>query len=99
MIVAALCISGCGYHFASSGDALPPSAQTIYVARFGNATRLTGINDELMRYIKDEIAMHRRLKLVDSPDEADLQLSGDRQARYSGAHQLQHGVRADHLPQ
>ena len=76
MIVAALCISGCGYHFASSGDALPPSAQTIYVGRFGNATRLTGINDELMRYIKDEIAMHRRLKLVDSPDEADLQLSG-----------------------
>jgi hypothetical protein len=75
-IAAALCISGCGYHFASSGDALPPSAQTIYVARFGNNTRLTGVNDELMRYIKDEIAMHRRLTLVDSPDQADLQLSG-----------------------
>ncbi len=76
MIVAALCISGCGYHFAASGDALPQGAQTIYVARFGNETRLTGINDELMRYIKDEIAMHRRLKVVDSPDAADLQLSG-----------------------
>ncbi len=76
MLVAALCISGCGYHFAASGDALPQGAQTIYVARFGNATRLTGINDELMRYIKDEIAMHRRLKVVDSPDAADLQLSG-----------------------
>jgi Lipopolysaccharide-assembly len=75
-IVAALCISGCGYHFAASGDALPQGAQTIYVARFGNATRLTGINDELMRYIKDEIALHRRLKVVDSPDAADLELSG-----------------------
>ncbi|MGB8411253.1 MAG: hypothetical protein WCE23_00350 [Candidatus Binatus sp.] len=75
-IVAVLCISGCGYHFASSGDALPPSAQTIYVARFGNATRVTGLNEELMRYIKDEIAMHRRLTVVDSPDQADLQLSG-----------------------
>jgi Lipopolysaccharide-assembly len=75
-IAAGLLISGCGYHFASSGDALPPSAQTIYVARFGNNTRVTGINDELARYIKDEIAVHRRLKVVDSPDAADLELSG-----------------------
>ena len=77
MIVAALCISGCGYHFAASGDVLPAGARTIYVKRFGNATRITGINDELMRYIKDEIALHHRLKVVDSPDLADLQLSGD----------------------
>ena len=76
VIVAVLCISGCGYHFAASGDALPQGAQTIYVARFGNVTRLTGINDELRRYIQDEIAMHRRLTVVDSPDAADLQLSG-----------------------
>jgi len=76
-IAAGLSLSACGYHFASSGDALPQGAQTIYVSRFGNATRVTGINDELMRYIKDEIAMHRRLKVVDSPDAADLQLSGE----------------------
>lgn len=76
MIVAGLCISGCGYHFAASGDVLPQGAQTIYVKRFGNLTRVTGINDELMRYIKDEIASHRRLKVVDSPNAADLQLSG-----------------------
>ncbi len=76
MIVAGLCISGCGYHFAASGDVLPQGAQTIYVKRFGNLTRITGINDELMRYLKDEIALHRRLKVVDSPDAADLELSG-----------------------
>jgi hypothetical protein len=76
VIVASLLFSGCGYHFASSGDALPPSAQTIYVSRFGNNTRVTGVNDEVMRYIKDEIALHRRLKLVDNPETADLQLSG-----------------------
>ncbi len=75
-IVAGLCISGCGYYFAASGDALPPDARTIYVARFGNGTRLTGVNDELMRYIKDEIAMHDRLKVEDSPGAADLKLSG-----------------------
>ncbi len=76
MIVAGLCISGCGYHFAASGDVLPRGAQTIYVKRFGNLTRITGVNDELMRYLKDEIALHRRLTVVDSPDAADLQLSG-----------------------
>jgi Lipopolysaccharide-assembly len=76
-IVAGLLFSGCGYHFASSGDALPPGAKTVYVSRFSNDTRITGVNDELMRYIKDEIAMHRRLKVVDSPDTADLELSGE----------------------
>jgi hypothetical protein len=75
-IAVALLLSGCGYHFASSGDALPPDAKTIYVLRFTNNTRITGINDELMRYIKDQIALHRRLTLVDSPDLADLELSG-----------------------
>ena len=77
MLAASLLVSGCGYHFASSGDALPQSAQTIYVSRFGNQTRITGINDELMRYIKDEIALHRRLKVVDSPEVADLEMSGE----------------------
>ncbi len=77
VIGAGLLLSGCGYQFAASGDMLPASAQTIYVERFGNQTRVTGINDELMRYIKDEIALHRRLKVVDSPDAADLELSGE----------------------
>ncbi len=76
-IAAGLFISGCGYHFAASGDELPQDARTIYVARFGNTTRVTGLNDDLMRYIKDEIALHKRLTVVDSPDAADLQLSGD----------------------
>ena len=95
VIVAALLISGCGYHFAASGDMLPASAQTIYVARFGNQTRVTGINDELMRYIKDEIDLHRRLKVVDSPDAADLELSGEVRFATADADQLQLGARTD----
>ncbi len=70
-------LSGCGYHFAGSGDALPSAAQTIYVEQFNNRTRFTGLNDEFSRYVKDEIALHRRLKVVDSPSDADLELSGD----------------------
>ena len=74
---AMLAIAGCGYHFAASGSNLPSGAQTIYVARFTNRTRSTGINDVFMRYLKDEIALHHRLQLVDSPSEADLELSGE----------------------
>jgi Lipopolysaccharide-assembly len=77
IVVAGLFLSGCGYHFAASGDALPQGADTIYISRFTNSTRVTGVNDELMRYIKDEIAIHRRLKVVDSAAGADLELSGD----------------------
>jgi hypothetical protein len=76
-VLALASISGCGYHFASSGDALPAAADSIYIARFENHTRTTGLNDELDRYIKDEIAMHKRLKVVDNPATADLELTGD----------------------
>jgi outer membrane lipopolysaccharide assembly protein LptE/RlpB len=73
----ALTMSGCGYHFAAEGSALPATAKTIYVEKFVNRTRLTGINDQLMRYIEDEIANHKRLELVDSRQQADLVLSGE----------------------
>jgi Lipopolysaccharide-assembly len=73
----AIALSGCGYHFAAEGSGLPPQAKTIFVEKFGNRTRHTGINDEFMRYVEDEIANHKRLELVDSPAGADLVLSGN----------------------
>jgi len=75
-LLTVLLTAGCGYHFASSGSGLPAQARTLYVERFGNHTRQTGVNDEFMRYLKDEIADHKRLELVESPSEADLILSG-----------------------
>ncbi len=69
--------AGCGYHFAAEGSGLPPQAKTIYVERFGNRTRMTGINDVFMRYLEDEISIHKRLQIVDSESQADLMLSGD----------------------
>jgi hypothetical protein len=76
IFAAVLLVSGCGYHFGASGTNLPPSAQTIYIARFTNNTRQTGVNDEFMVYLKDEVARHKRLTIVDSPTDADLLLSG-----------------------
>jgi hypothetical protein len=74
--ILAVLLQGCGYHFASSGEALPGTAKTIYVDKFGNKTRFTGLNDQFMRYMKDEIALHDRLQVVDSPSQADLVLTG-----------------------
>jgi outer membrane lipopolysaccharide assembly protein LptE/RlpB len=76
MLGALLMLAGCGYHFASEGSGLPQDAKTIYVARFSNNSRFTGVNDEFMRYLKDQIAEHKRLQLVDEPKQADLVLSG-----------------------
>jgi hypothetical protein len=74
-MLAAAFAAGCGYTF-SSADSLPPSAHTIYVAHFENTSNVTGIQDVFMRYMKDEIAKHARLQLVDNPADADVELSG-----------------------
>jgi hypothetical protein len=75
-MLCAILLAGCGYQFASGGSGLPQDAKTIYVSRFSNTSRFTGYNDEFMRYVKDEIAEHKRLQLVDQPSQADLVLSG-----------------------
>lgn len=77
LLLGLLVCAGCGYHFAAQGDTLPASAKTIYVAGFTNQTRFTGVNDQFTLAVKDEIAHHDRLKLVDAPAEADLLLAGE----------------------
>jgi hypothetical protein len=73
----AAAITGCGYHFGAEGSGLPPTAKTIYVERFTNRSRYNGLQDQFDRYLKDEIAQHKRLQLVDDKAEADLVLSGE----------------------
>lgn len=75
--VLAIVAGGCGYHLAASGSGLPAQAKTIYVEKFTNRSSYTGLNDEFMRYLKDEIADHKRLEVVDSPADADLVLNGE----------------------
>lgn len=76
-IFACIACAGCGYGFAASGANLPKDAKTIYIPRFTNMTRETGINDTFMRYLDDEVASHDRLRIVDSAADADLELSGE----------------------
>lgn len=73
--VAFSCAS-CALHFADNGGGLPAADKTIYVERFSNVTRVSGINDQFMRYIVDEIDSRGRLTVVDSRAQADLLLTG-----------------------
>jgi hypothetical protein len=76
-LVAIPAMAGCGYHFAAEGSSLPPQARTIYVEKFINHSRYTGMDDQFIRCMKDEIAQHKRLALVDDRSQADLLLSGE----------------------
>jgi len=76
-IALVVAIAGCGYHFGAEGSGLPPQAKTIYVERFANRSRYTAMEDQFDRYMKDEIAQHKRLELVDDRSQADLVLSGE----------------------
>ncbi|HKV56011.1 MAG TPA: LptE family protein [Candidatus Binataceae bacterium] len=73
----AVVVVGCGYHFGAEGTGLPTQDKTIYVEKFRNRSRFTGIDDQFARYMKDEIANHKRLELVDDPSGADLVLNGE----------------------
>lgn len=70
-------LAGCGYHFGAEGSGLPAQAKTIYVERFTNRSRYNGLDAQFDRYLKDEIAQHKRLQLVDDRGQADLVLSGE----------------------
>jgi hypothetical protein len=83
LLLIGLAAAGCGYHFAAEGSGLPPAAKTIFVEKFSNHTRVTGINDEFMRYLKDAIDDRKRLQIVDRASDADLILSG--QIAYTNA--------------
>src|SRR5260370_36604273 len=76
MLSALLMLAGCGYHFASAGSGLPQDAKTIYVSRFRNASRFTGFNEPVRRYITEQIPEPNALQRVYQPAHADHLLHG-----------------------
>jgi hypothetical protein len=75
LIVVALGLGGCGYHFAGSGVGLPPTAHTVSVAVFGNHTREHGLEVSLRRAIEEEFRRRGALDVVADPN-GDLIVSG-----------------------
>jgi len=57
---------GCGYHFAGTGNRLPPEIKTMSFGTLQNATREVGIDKQLREALEDEVSSHGRLEVVSS---------------------------------
>jgi hypothetical protein len=71
----ALLATGCGYHLAGSGSAVPAGARTVSIAVFANNTREPGLEIALRRAIEEEFRMRGPLEVVPDP-QGDLVVSG-----------------------
>jgi outer membrane lipopolysaccharide assembly protein LptE/RlpB len=67
--------TGCGYHFAGTGNRLPPEIHTITLGPIQNMTREVGIEKALLEALEDEVASHGRLVPVTTRD-GDAELTG-----------------------
>jgi outer membrane lipopolysaccharide assembly protein LptE/RlpB len=68
--------TGCGYHFAGTGNRLPPEIHTISLGPIQNMTREVGIEKTLLESLEDEVASHGRLEAVAAGAPADASLTG-----------------------
>lgn len=75
-IVLAAGSSACGYHLVGTTSFLPEDIEDLYVESFENRTRWVDMNQRLMEAMTLEWVRRGRLRLVDSPTEADVVLSG-----------------------
>lgn len=76
LLFAAGILSSCGYHIASTADALPKSVHTIAVPAFGNVTTQYHIADLLAGAVTREFIARTRYRVVANPSEGDAILYG-----------------------
>jgi len=69
-------LSACGYHLVGTTSFLPEDIETLYVENFKNETKWVDMDQRLMEAMTLEWVRRRRLRLVDTPGEADVILSG-----------------------
>ncbi len=69
-------VAGCGYHLVGTLSTLPEDVSTIWVNRFQNQTAWVDIDQRLDEALSLEWVRRRRLSLVDTRTNADLELAG-----------------------
>ena len=67
---------GCGYQFVGESSLLPKDARSIYVEPFINRSRDVGLDKELTTAMRGEFYRRGELRVVDTPEQADVILSG-----------------------
>jgi hypothetical protein len=73
--LAALLLSGCGYHVAGRGDLVPKNVKTIAVPAFQNVTTRYQLARLLPEDIAREFLKRTRYTVVSDPEEADAVLT------------------------
>ena len=69
-------LGGCGYQWVGQSSLLPKDAQTVYVEPFVNRSRDVGMEKELTSALRGEFYRRGQLRVVDTPEQADIILSG-----------------------
>jgi outer membrane lipopolysaccharide assembly protein LptE/RlpB len=72
--------AACGYHLVGTTSFLPEDITRLHVENFENRTRWVDMDQRLMEAMTLEWVRRGRLRLVDSPENADVVLSGVIQA-------------------
>lgn len=67
---------GCGYQFVGESSLLPKDARSIYVEPFINRSRDVGLDKELTTAMRGEFYRRGELRVVDTPEQADIILAG-----------------------
>jgi outer membrane lipopolysaccharide assembly protein LptE/RlpB len=75
-LLSVLCLAGCGYHVAGTGDALPKTIHTIAVPAFANVTTQYKVSDLLGTAVTRELISRTRYKIVADSKDADATLAG-----------------------
>lgn len=75
-LAAALLAGACGYRFVGPGAGLPDDVRTVYLERFLNQTRVTGLEHGVGLALRRELAGAERPRVVDRFEDADAVLSG-----------------------
>jgi outer membrane lipopolysaccharide assembly protein LptE/RlpB len=73
-------LAACGYHLVGTTLFLPEDITRLHVENFENRTRWVDMDQRLMEAMTLEWVRRGRLRLVDSPENADVVLSGVIQA-------------------
>jgi outer membrane lipopolysaccharide assembly protein LptE/RlpB len=76
LLLACAILSGCGYHVAGRGDALPKTIHVIAVPAIENKTSSYRIEQRLTAATIHEILVHTNYKAVSMPESGDAVLRG-----------------------
>lgn len=76
LLLAALANAQCGYRLAGRGRNLPPTARTIAISAFKNESAEYRAERFVTAALREEFTGRRRLLLSESPEKADLALTG-----------------------